>query len=198
MKKLVTVLFGLAAVFIFFSCQQKKEEKKEIYINPVFKENLSEVYDIISKRYILEYDDLLKRFGAPVKKTIDSVQSETNEALFDSTFVLAYDKVSFHYYKRTSDKKVLFTGVDLTGDFKGKQFILKSGAASDEIILLFGDPSRTDEKGNSIEFSYPLYKDEEGKSYDTLIFVFVEDKLVGINYVPYIDIYPDTTDEQQQ
>ncbi len=197
MKKPVMVLFAFSAAILFFSCGQKKVESKEFYVNPVFRENLTEIFDFISKRYILDYDDLLKKFGPPNKKNIDSILSEVDESVYDSTFILAYNKISFHYYKRSNDKKMLFTGVDLIGDFKAKSFNLKAGESKEEIIAIFGDPSRIEEKEYSVEFNYPLYKDEEGKSYDTIIFVFVEDKLVGINYVPYIEIYPDTSGEEQ-
>jgi hypothetical protein len=196
MKKIIRAIFVIAAMATFFSCQ-KKEENKEIYVNPAFKENLSEVFDVISKRYIIDYNDLEKKFGPPTGRIIDSLQSGENEAVFDSTFIITFNKTTFHYYKKTSDKKFIFTGVDLKGDFKAKQFTLTSGSSREYITELFGEPLKTNEKINSIEMSYPIYKDEEGKSYDTIIFIFVEDKFVGINYVPYIETAEDTGSGEQ-
>lgn len=197
MKKIFMALSIITAILAFSSCQKKNDANNENYVNPAFKENLSEVYGIISKRYVLDYNDMLLKFGQPATRIIDSVQSEENDALFDSTFVISYPKTTFHYYKRTSDKKFIFTGVDLAGDFKAKQFILKAGSTREEITELFGEPVKTEEKENKIEISYPLYKDEEGKYFDTLIFVFSEDKFIAIRYVPYISNATDETTEEQ-
>lgn len=193
MKKLFSVLLLLAVCVVLYSCENKKDAVKEGYVNPVFKENLNEIYDVISKRYSIDYTEVKKKFGDPVKVTIDSVQSEANQEVYDSTFVFAYKNVSFHYYKRSVDKKYLSMGTDFTGEFKTKSFTLTLNESKDEILTLLGNPALVNTTDYTEELTYTLYKDENGAYYDSIILIFYEEKFTGLRYVPYVEIYTETS-----
>lgn len=198
MKRLILPSVFITALLIICSCNNKPEMKTE-YVNPVFKENLTEIFDIMSKRYIVDFSEVKKKFEDLISTEIDSVQSSINELVYDSTFVFHYKKINFHYYKRSTDKKYILTELDLSGEFKAKQFILSLTTTKDEFLALFGNPVLTtaDENANWEELTYSLYKDEEGAYYDSFTFIFTDGKFTGIRYTPYVEIYPETNDQSQ-
>lgn len=199
MKKLLTfkTLFFLSLLLI--SCGGKKIVTIDDTTNPVYRENLLEIYNVMIKRYEVDFKDLKKLFGEPVKTEIDSTLADLDKETYDSTFTFTYKTIIFHYYKRTYDKKYLFTRVDLGGEFKTKQFVLSLDQTKDEVLSLFGEPTQTKNVGiSSEELTYPLSKDDAGAYYDTILLYFTDGKFSGVSYIPYLEIYEKKNQEQQQ
>jgi len=190
---LIPLLFALVC-----SCNNKPEMKTE-YINPVYRENLSEVLEILSKRYLVDFADVKKKFEDLQTTEIDSVQNPIKENVYDSTWVYHFKKINFYYYKRALDKRIFLTQLDLAGEFKAKQFTLQVTTTKEEFINLFGEPILTsaDENANWEELTYSLYKDDENKFYDTFTFRFVDGKFAGMRYVPYLELYPENSGQDE-
>lgn len=200
MKRFICAALLLSSCFVFYSCGNKNNQTEEIYVNPVFKENLTEACDIFAKRYSVDYSELKTKFGIPVRTAIDSVMIDTQKETYDSTFTFYYKNITFHYYKRSKDKTYLCTGVELTGEFRAKQFTILANESKEELLSLFGEPSFKKEKENFQELTYTLYKEEGGTYYDSIVLIFSDDKFVGMRYEPYLEIYSETkdTDTQQE
>lgn len=189
MKKILPLLLAAGIIFISSACGDKKEST-ENYVNPVFKENLNEVFEVIKKRFIVDFADVKTKFGEPVQIEIDSLQNPTDERFYDSTFVFTYKTVAFHFQKRARDKVYFLTGLDLNGEFKAKQFTITKDMPREDFLILFGQPAFTSTDEALEELTYAIYKDEEGAFYDSFKFYFVEGKFIGLKYSPYLEIYP--------
>lgn len=197
MKKFLLLLTLPCVIFLTASCGNKKETS-ENYVNPVFKENLNEVFDVLKKRFIVDFADVKTKFGEPAQIEIDSLQNPTDERFYDSTYVFTYKTIAFHFQKRSRDKTYFLTGLDLNGEFKAKQFNIIKDMPKEDFLLLFGPPALTSTDEALEELTYALYKDEEGAFYDSFIFYFVEGKFLGMKYSPYIEIYPQQNNGEEE
>lgn len=198
MKRFIFGALLLSLCFVFYSCGSKKNETGEIYVNPVYKENLTEACDIFAKRYTVDFAELKTKFGIPVRTVIDSVMIDTQKEAYDSTFTFYYKNITFHYYKRSKDKTYLCTGVELTGEFRAKQFTIQANEPKEEVLSLFGESTIKKEKDNYEELTYTLYKEEGGAYYDSIILIFADGKFAGMRYEPYFEIYSETSDADAQ
>jgi hypothetical protein len=196
MKSFFFTILLSALCFVFYSCGNKKVETNEVYVNPVFKENLNEVCDIILRRYSVDFTELKTKFGIPVRTVIDSVQLDTEQQTYDSTFAFYYKNITLRYYKRSTDKKYFNTGVELTGQFRAKQFTIIANETKEEVLTLFGPPLLDKNNENSEELTYTLYKDETGAYYDSIVLIFANEQYVGMRYEPYLEIYPEASNDK--
>jgi len=201
MKRIILSLFFVSAVLLLFSCKNSKEQEKP-YVNPAYRENLGNIYALLQKKYIVEYSEIFKKFGDPVKFTRDTITTTSDQEVIDSLYTLNYGKINIYYYKNMTDNKVTLYGIEIYGNLKTPLFLIEPNESKQEVIDLLGDPLevntyrdiKTQDKLTE-ELKYGFLQSDEGVIYDAMIFTFVDDQYVKFYYRPATQTADQTTDQ---